>query len=158
MYVKFCQKFFLHLLRNVLSCFSYVWFFVTLWSVVHQDPLSMEFSRQEHWNVLPCPPPGDLPDPGIRPSYSLSPALANMFFTTEVKSLSHVWLFANPWTVAYQAPQSLEFSRQEYWSGLPFSSPGDLPNPGIEPGSLELQVDALPSEPPGKPLFTTSST
>ena len=53
--------------------------------------------------------------------------------------------------VAYQAPLSMGFSRQEYWSGLPFPSPGDLPNPGIEPGSPALQTDALPSEPPGKP-------
>ena len=58
----------------------------------------------------------------------------------------------NPWTVAYQAPPSLGFSRQEYWSGLPFPSPGDLPNPGIEPGSPILQADSLPSEPPGKML------
>ena len=71
---------------------------------------------------------------------------------SEVKSLSHVWLFATPWMVAYQAPLSMEFSRQEYWSGLPFPSPGDLPNPGIEPGSPALQTDALPSEPPGKPF------
>ena len=70
---------------------------------------------------------------------------------SEVKSLSRVQLFATPWTVAYQAPQSMGFSRQEYWSGLPFPSPGDLPNPGIEPGSPTLQADALPSEPPGKP-------
>ena len=68
----------------------------------------------------------------------------------KVKSLSHVRLFATPWTVAYQAPQSVEFSRQEYWSGLPFPSPGYLPNPGIEPGFPALQADALPSEPPGK--------
>ena len=61
-------------------------------------------------------------------------------------------LFATPWTVALQAPPSMEFSRQEYWSGLPFSSPGDLPEPGTEPGSLELQADSLLSEPPGKPL------
>ena len=67
-----------------------------------------------------------------------------------VKSLSRVRLFANPWTVAYQAPPSVGFSRQEYWSRLPFPSPGDLPNPGIEPGSPALQADALPSEPPGK--------
>ena len=53
----------------------------------------------------------------------------------KVKSLSHVQLFATLWTVAYQAPPSIEFSRQEYWSGLPFPSPGDLPNPEIEPGS-----------------------
>ena len=69
----------------------------------------------------------------------------------KVKSLSHVQLFATPWTVAYQAPLSIGFSRQEYWSGLPFPSPGDLPNPGIEPESPTLQVDALTSEPPGKP-------
>ena len=47
----------------------------------------------------------------------------------------------------------MEFSRQEYWSGLPFPSPGDLPDPGIEPGSPALQVDSLPSEPPGKPYL-----
>ena len=65
-------------------------------------------------------------------------------------SLSHVRLFVTPWTIAYRAPRSMEFSRQEYWSGLPFPSPGDLPNPGIEPGSPALQADALPSEPAGK--------
>ena len=69
---------------------------------------------------------------------------------SKVKSLSYVWLFATPWTVAYEAPPSLGFSRQEYWSGLPFPSPGDIPNPGIEPGSPLLQADTLPSEPPGK--------
>ena len=60
-------------------------------------------------------------------------------------------LFATLWTVAYQAPLPLEFSRQEYWSGLPFPFSGDLPNPGIEPGSPALQADTLPSEPPGSP-------
>ena len=65
----------------------------------------------------------------------------------KVKSLSRVPLFVTPWTVAYQAPQSMGFSRQEYWSGLPFPSPWDLPNPGIKPGSPALQADALPSEP-----------
>ena len=68
----------------------------------------------------------------------------------EGKSLSHVRLFATPWTVAYQAPPSMGFSRQECWSGLPFPFPGDLPDPGIEPGSPALQADTLPSEPPGK--------
>ena len=66
-----------------------------------------------------------------------------------MKSLSRVRLFATPWTVAYQAPLSMRFSRQEGWSGLPLPSPGDLPDPGIEPGSPALQADALPSEPPG---------
>ena len=56
-----------------------------------------------------------------------------------------------PWTVAHQAPQSMDFSRQEYWSGLPFPSPGDLPDPGIEPRSPTLQADTLTSEPPGNP-------
>ena len=68
-----------------------------------------------------------------------------------VKSLSRVRLFATPWTVARQAPLSMGFSRQGYWSGLPFPSPGDLPNPGIEPGSPALQEDALLSEPSRKP-------
>ena len=70
-----------------------------------------------------------------------------------MKSLSHVRLFATPWTVAHQAPPSTEgggFSKQEYWSGLPFPSPGDLSDPGIEPGSPAFQADALTSEPPGK--------
>ena len=67
-----------------------------------------------------------------------------------MKLLSHVPLFATPWTVAYQVPPSMGFSRLDHWSGLPFPSPGDLLNPGIEPGSPTLQSDALPSEPPGK--------
>ena len=69
-----------------------------------------------------------------------------------MKLLSRVRLFVTPWTVAYQAPLSMGFSRQECWRGLPFPSPGDLPDPGIKPGSPALQADALPSEPPGKPL------
>ena len=56
----------------------------------------------------------------------------------EVKSLSHVRLFVTPWTVAQKDPLSMGFPRQEYWSGLPFPSPEDLPNPGIEPGSPAL--------------------
>ena len=69
----------------------------------------------------------------------------------KVKSLSRVPLFATPWTVAHQAPPFMGFSRQEYWSGLPFPSPGDLPDPGIESRSPALQADTLTSEPPGKP-------
>ena len=69
---------------------------------------------------------------------------------TGVKWLSPVRLFATPWTVAYHAPPSMGFSRQEYWSGLPFPSPEDLPDPGFEPGSPSLWAHALPSEPPGK--------
>ena len=66
-------------------------------------------------------------------------------------SLSSVQLFATPWTVAHEAPPSMGFSRQEYWNGLPFPPPGNLPDPGIELRSPALQVDALTSEPPGKP-------
>ena len=72
-------------------------------------------------------------------------------YWSEVKSLSRVRLFGTPWTVAHQAPLSMGFSRQEYWSGLPFPSPGDLPKPGIKPRSPALQADALTSESPGKP-------
>ena len=63
---------------------------------------------------------------------------------------SRILTWRTPWTIAYQAPPSMGFSRQEHWSGLPFPSPGDLPDPEIEPGSPTLQADALPSEPPGK--------
>ena len=76
----------------------------------------------------------------------------NFPLPSHVSSLSPVQLFETPWTVAYEAPSSMGFSRQEYWSGVPFSSPGDLPDTGIELGSPALQADALPSKPPGKPV------
>ena len=69
-----------------------------------------------------------------------------------MKLLSRVQLFVIPWTVAYQATLSMEFSRQDYWSGLPFPSPGDASYPGSKPRSPALQADALLSEPPGKPV------
>ena len=65
----------------VLSCFSRIWLSATPWTVARQAPLSMGFSRQEYWSGLPCPPPGDLPDPGIKPTSLYSPALAGGFFT-----------------------------------------------------------------------------
>ena len=68
-----------------------------------------------------------------------------------VQSLSHVQLCEPMDCVAYQTPPSIEFSRKEYWSGVPFRSPGDLPGPGIEPWSPALQADTSPSEPPGLP-------
>ena len=67
---------------RVLSSFSLVWFFVMLWTLARQSPLSNGFSRQEYWSELPCPPPGDLPNPGIEPTSLMSPALAGGFFTT----------------------------------------------------------------------------
>ena len=72
----------------MLSHFNYVGFFVTLWIVARQAPLSMGFSRQEYWSGLPCPPP-DLPDPGMEPVSLMSPALAGRFFTTSATSEAH---------------------------------------------------------------------
>ena len=89
----------------------------------------------------------------LRASFSLR-TWGNLLETkvkVKVKSLSRVRLFGTLWTVAYQTPPSMRFSRQEYWNGLPFPSPGDLPNPGMEPGSPALEADALTSELPGKP-------
>ena len=72
----------------------------------------------------------------------LTSGLTSNYQISEVKLFSHVQLFVTPWTVAYQAPPSMGFSRQEYWSGLPFSFTGDLPNPGIEPISPGLHVES----------------
>ena len=69
----------------------------------------------------------------------------------KVKALSRVRPSVTPWTAALQAPPSMGFSRQEYWSGVPFLSPGDLSDPRIKPGSPALEADSFPSEPPGKP-------
>ena len=81
--------------------------------------------------------------------------MSNVFSKWKIRmcaqSLSRVWLFVTPWTGARQAPLSLGFPKQEYWSGLPFPSPGHLPNPGIKHGSPTLRVYSLPPEPPRKP-------
>ena len=74
------------------------------------------------------------------------------------QSLCRVQLFATLWTVAHQAPLSMEFSSQEYWSGLPFPSPEDLPNLGIKPWSPALQANCLLYEPQGKPLWWPNAT
>ena len=87
---------------------------------------------------------GPLPPPQFHPSRSWKGLLV-------VKSLSHVQLFAPPRTVARQAPMTIVFSKQEYWNGLPFPSPGDLPDPGIEPVSPALAGWFFTTEPPGKP-------
>ena len=119
------------------SDFGCVQLFSTPWTIACQAPLSLGLSRQEHWSGLPCPPPRDLPDPGIEPTSLTSPALAGGFFTTSanlgnpvlllllllLSRFSRVRLCATPYTAAHQAPPSLGFSRQEHWSGLPFPSP-----------------------------------
>ena len=123
-----------------------------LWTVALQAPLSMGFPRQEYWSGLPCPPPRDLPNPSLEPMSFMSPALAGWFFTTSttwevpypidvcvcvcvLSCFSHVLLFATLWTAVCQAPLSMGFSRQEYWSGLPCPLLGERPNPGIKPTS-----------------------
>ena len=103
------------------------------WTVAHQAPPSMGFSRQEYWSGLLFPSPGYLPNPGIKPR---SPTLQPDALTSEpsgkplyplllllLSRFSRVRLCATPWTAAYQAPPSMGFSRQEYWSGLPLPSP-----------------------------------
>ena len=82
----------------VLSHASHVRLFVTSWTVARQAPLSMGFSRQEYWGGLPCPPPGDLPDPGIKPTSLPSPALVGGFFTTSItwKTLNNLYLSLTP--------------------------------------------------------------
>ena len=78
----------------MLSCLSHVRLFATLWTVARQAPLSMGFSRQEYWSGLPCPPPGDLPHPGIEPGSPAAPALAGVFFTAEMPS--HYYDYTHP--------------------------------------------------------------
>ena len=78
------------------------------------------------------------------------PAFVSLVIVAQ--SLNRVWLFVTPWTVARQAPRSMGLPRQEYWSGLPFPSPGDLPNPGIELVSPALSGRVFTAEPPGKPV------
>ena len=106
--------------------------------------------RAKGLQLEPDPPRAARIEPlGRPPALSLVPSpspASSGGKKVKVKSLSRVRLFATPWTVAYQASPSMGFSRQEYWSGLPFPSPGDLPHPGIEPRSPALEADALTSE------------
>ena len=104
--------------------------------------------------ALSLGPQGSQTSPNVTQTPTLSwlkKPRAPSLLKVKVKSLNRVRFLQPPWTIAYQAPPSMEFSRQEYWSGLPFPSPGDLPDPGIEPESPALQADALLSEPPGNP-------
>ena len=143
---------------------SHVWLFLTPWAVAHQGTLSMEFSRQEYWSGLWFASPGDLLHPWIEPRSS---ALWADSLPTEpsgklpskcsVQSLNRVRLFATPWTVAHQDFLSMEFSRQEYWSGGSHSLcllPRDLLGPRIEPMSPALAGGFITTEPPGKPQVT----
>ena len=105
-------------------------------------------SCQTSCNPIDGSPPGT-PIPGILQARTLewvAISFSNAWkWKVKVKSLSHVWLFATPWTAAYQAPPSMGFSRQEHWSGVPLPFPGDRLNPGIKLGSPASQADSLGS-------------
>ena len=113
---------------------SHARFLAIPWTAAYQAPPSMGFSRQEYWNGLPLPSPYSLLYPAKKEILRSDGGLHYQATLTylprdsgkvkvKVKSLSHARLFGTPWTVAYQAPPSMGFSRQEYWSGLPFPSP-----------------------------------
>ena len=121
----------------MLSCFSCVQLFATPWTITHQIPLSIKLPGKNtgvgcHFLLQE-----------IFPSQGSNPHLLHWQADSLPLTL---------WTVAHQAPLSMGFSRQEYWNGLPFFSPGDLPNPGIEPRSPALQADSLPLSCQGSPL------
>ena len=120
-------------------------------SPTHQQKIRLKI----YW-AWPCP----TEQYPVSPSVSLShqePSINLLPLSVRKSEVPQSWIFVTPLTVAYQAPQSMEFSRQEYWSGLPFPSPGDLPSPGIEPRCPTLQADALPSELPGEPSYLSES-
>ena len=112
----------------MLNCF---WLFATPWTVSCQTPLSIGFSRQEYWIGLPFPPSGDFSNPRIKEHHLPSPTFSGRVFSTEpfrsllllLSRFSRYRLCATPYTAAHQAPPSLGFSRQEYWSRFPFPSP-----------------------------------
>ena len=112
---------------------SRVWLFTTPWTVAHQAPPFMGFSRQEYWSGgVPMPSPNliiwalkitDLSPPGSRSQRVKAGERFDLLLLLLLNCFSRVWLFATPWTAAYQSPPSMRFSRQEYWSGLPLPSP-----------------------------------
>ena len=143
----------------VLSRFSHVQIFVTLWTIACQAPMFMGFFKQEYWGELTYPSVVDLPDPQCKPASLKSPALIGRFFTisatwealrhlrspsrwcvcvggvpmhVNTQSLGHVQLFGIPWDIVCLVPQFMGFSRQEYWNELPFPSPGESSQPRDE--------------------------
>ena len=107
----------------MLTCFSCVWLFVTLWTVAHQVPLSMGFSREEYWSGLLCPPLGDLPDPGFEHAALVSPALAGVFFTSSttiiVINISHEYSYMLcPVTPSSEHPNIVLWAPDTYVFGI----------------------------------------
>ena len=139
---------------------SSVQLFVTPWTIAHQAPLPMGTvqARILKWFAMPFSRGSTQLRDQTQVSHTVSRFLTiwatilllNIsklcIYDSECYSLNRVQLFATPWTVARQANLSMEFSRRENWSGWPFPSPGDPPDPGIEPGSPALQADSLSSE------------
>ena len=142
---------------NSLKSFQYQ-------SVAHQAPLSVEFSRQEYWSGCHSLLQGIFLTQGLNPglllcrkmvyhlSHQGSPKICiTCMCACMLSHFSYVQLFATPWAIAHQAPLSMGILQARILEWLPFPSPGDLPDPGIEPGCPALEADALTSEPPGKP-------
>ena len=125
------------------------------WTVASQAPLSMGISRQEYWNELPCPPPGDVPNPGTEPrspTWQVDSLLSEQPGNSDYSEVAQSCLtLYDP--MGCQIPLSIRFSRQEYWNELPCPPSGDLLDSGIKPRSPALQADSLPSEPSGKPRY-----
>ena len=142
------------LLLLLLLCvcvFSFVQLFVTPWTVACQAPLSMEFPRQENWSGLPFSTLGDLLNPETEPTSLVSPVLASF----HVKSLQLCLTLCDPINCSPPGSSVHGILQQEYWSGLPFPSPGDLPHLGIEPTFLmfcTLAGEFFTTVLPGKPI------
>ena len=134
----------------MLSCFSLVQLFVTLWTIALQAPLSMGFSRQEYWSGLPFPSPGNLPDPGIKPAFLMSPALESRFFTT-----SATWEV--PWHKSKEELKSLLWGwkrKVKSWLKMQFMRQPELEGKG----QLQSQPQRLASSTKlwaGSQLLTT---
>ena len=138
---------------------------IEIQSLGQEDPLEKGMATHSSilaWRIPWTEEPGGLQLMGLqRVRHDCATKQQTSACTCACESLSHVRLFATPWSVSHQAPLSMGFSRQGYWSGLPFPSlgnlpnPGNFPNPGTEPSSLALEADCLPAEPPGKPLGAT---
>ena len=135
---KLLKKIFLTLWRHNSDITSILWFYQLLKTKNYWDP--------SYYTMEPTPT-----------SLTQSHCFISFYLLNHIcvlcQSLSRVWLFVTPWTGAHQAPLSMEFSRREYWNGLPCPSPGDLPNSRIELKSPSLQADSLPPKPPGKPCI-----
>ena len=144
----------LHLLKSAMWCKSMLAYFVasgvsdsvSLWTVAHQAPLPMGFSRQEYWSGLPCPPPGDLSHPGIHISFFSCIGRWAFYHLVQRQSssrcmLSGVWFFVTAWTVATRLLCSWNFPSKN--TGLPFSTLGDLPEPGMESPESPALVGGL---------------